>query len=847
MGDGAAPREELPLLALRGVVIFPYMVSPLEVGRARSVSAVEEAALGDRRLVLVAQRNPQAVDPSPSEMHEVGVVAEVKQLLRMPEGKTRVLVEGLHRVRIEAFVQTDPHFRVTVRRLAEPADEDPDPARSALRREALVRGVLGALDDYARLSGQLSQEFISAAASLASTLNDPGRLADLVAGQMPLPADEKQMLLEAASQLDRLERLLALLHRELEVLEVQRRIQVRVRRQVEKTQKEFFLREQMRAIQKELGERDERQTEIEELRRRIEQSGMPREAREKAEHELSRLEKMPPVAAEAVVVRTYLDWMVSLPWNHKTADRLDVQAAEGVLNEDHYGLAQVKERVLEFLAVRQLTRARVRGPILCLVGPPGVGKTSLARSVARALERRFIRISLGGVRDEAEIRGHRRTYVGAMPGKILQAVRRAGSRNPVMLLDEVDKMSYDFRGDPASALLEVLDPEQNHAFSDHYLEVPFDLSDVLFITTANVLQAVPRALRDRMEVITIPGYTEFEKLQIARRHLLPRQLKDHGLSPRHLAVADGALSAIVRRYTREAGVRELERHLAAVCRKTARAAVRNPSVRFRVTSANLHRFLGPPRYHENPTEAEDRVGLALGLAYTEAGGDLMAIEVAVVPGRGRLWLTGKLGEVMRESAQASYSYIRSRAAQLAIDPGFYERVDIHVHVPEGAIPKDGPSAGITMAAALASALTGRPVRRDVAMTGEITLRGRVLPVGGIKEKVLAAHRYGIGRLIIPRANHRDLEEVPAAVRRQLQVDTVEHMDQVLDLALLPPQPVARAQEVHEEIPGDGRARLGPGRPEKADGGVGPLAPPGLPDPCGSQEEIGGDVMWPFPA
>ncbi|MBE3598307.1 MAG: endopeptidase La [Limnochordaceae bacterium] len=817
MGTGADQELELPLLALRGLVVFPHMVSPLEVGRPRSVAAVDEAMMRNRLIVLAAQRDPKIAEPAPADVHDVGVVAEVKQLLRMPEGKTRVLVEGLYRARLVMTTEPGPSQGAMHARVAPIQETDDGPGSTedpgGMRRQALIRSVLTALDEYVRLSGYLPADFVSAMSGVA----DPGRLADAIAGQIPLPFEEKQMLLEVAGRLERLEKLLALLHRETEVLDVQRRIQSRVRRQMEKTQKEFLLREQMRAIQRELGEGEERDSEAGELRRRIQELKLPEAVREKAEHEVARLEKMAPMSAEAAVIRTYLDWLLALPWNRTTPDRLDLEAAERILDEDHYGLAHVKERVLEFLAVRQLVRSRLKGPILCLVGPPGVGKTSLARSVARALERKFVRFSLGGVRDEAEIRGHRRTYVGAMPGKIVQALRQAGTRNPVMLLDEVDKMSYDFRGDPAAALLEVLDPEQNHAFSDHYLELPIDLSDVLFITTGNLLQAIPRALRDRMEVIAIPGYTEFEKVQIARRHLIPRQLRDHGLSPKHLSVAPGAVTAIVRAYTREAGVRELERQLAAICRKTARRVVEDPACRLKVTAANLHRWLGPPRYHDSPTEAEDRVGLALGLAYTDAGGDLLSIEVAVVPGRGKLWLTGKLGEVMRESAQASYSYVRSRAEQLGIPPGFYERLDIHVHVPEGAIPKDGPSAGVSMAVALVSALTGRPVRRDVALTGEITLRGRVLPVGGVKEKLLAAHRYGIEQVVLPVDNLRDAEEIPANVRRQLTLHPVSHMDEVLRMAL------AERPVLATRVPVDEKTAV-------------PVAPPAA--------DVGGDAMWP---
>lgn len=796
----------LPLLALRGMVVFPHMAASLEIGRPRSVAAVEEAAgQSPPLLMLTAQRDPHLAEPSPADIFEVGTVARVDQVLRVPGGRLRVTVEGLFRARITAFAGVEPRMRVR----AVPLDADgaapwASQPQAAAHRRSLVDALLTSLEEYSRLGGQPWPELALSLARAAS----PERLCDVVAAQLALPFEEKQMLLESSGGVEGLERLLALLHREIELLLAQPR-GGRGRAPGEPG-REPAGRAAVRAVAREAVEREgegERGSELEELRRRIRQAGLPEGVQARAEHEVARLEKMPPLAAEAVVVRTYLDWLLALPWSARTTDRLDLEAAERVLDEDHYGLEQVKERVLEFLAVRQLARERARATILCLIGPPGVGKTSLARSVARALERRLVRISLGGVRDEAEIRGHRRTYVGAMPGKIVQAMRQAGVRNPVLLLDEVDKLSSDFRGDPAAALLEVLDPEQNHAFADHYLEVPFDLSDVLFITTGNVLQAIPRPLRDRMEIITIPGYTEAEKVQIAVRHLIPRQRQAHGLSEAHLSVAPGAVAAIIRGYTREAGVRELERQIATLCRKTARRVVKEPETRVRVSASSLARWLGPPRYHDSHTEGEDRVGLALGLAYTEWGGDLLAIEVAVVPGRGKLWLTGKLGEVMRESAQASYSYVRSRARQLGVDPGFYERVDIHVHVPEGAIPKDGPSAGITMAVALVSALLGRPVRRDVAMTGEITLQGRVLPVGGLKEKVLAAHRYGIRHLVLPRDNLQDLDEVPAAVRRQLEVHPVAHMDEVLRLAFadmvasgLPQTPVPYAGV--DELPAD---------------------------------------------
>jgi len=614
-------------------------------------------------------------------------------------------------------------------------------------------------------------------------LEEPGRLCDTIASHLALRIEEKQELLEAVDILERMEKLSGFLAKELEIVELERKINVRVRKQMEKTQKEYYLREQIKAIQKELGEKDERVAEAEEYRQKIAEAKLPKEVEEKALKEVERLEKMPPLAAESTVVRNYLDWLVALPWSKSTRDRLDLQLAEQILDEDHYGLKNVKERILEYLAIRKLSK-KLKGPILCFVGPPGVGKTSLGKSIARALERKFVRISLGGVRDEAEIRGHRRTYVGALPGRIIHGMRNAGSKNPVFLLDEVDKMSMDFRGDPSAALLEVLDPEQNNSFSDHYIEIPFDLSNVMFITTANIQHNIPRPLLDRMELITISGYTEEEKVQIALRHLLPKQLAQHGLTAGMLVISENTIRKIIREYTRESGVRNLERELAAVCRKAARQIVTKNAKKVRVTTQNLGQFLGAPRYRYGVAEKDDLVGTATGLAWTEAGGDTLNIEVTLYKGSGRLILTGKLGEVMKESAQAGYSYVRSRAGVLGIEEDFFEKNDIHVHIPEGAIPKDGPSAGITMACALASALTGRKVRHEVAMTGEVTLRGRVLPVGGIKEKVLAAHRAGIKTILLPRENEKDLEDIPKKIKIQLNFVFVEHMDEVLEEALL---------------------------------------------------------------
>ncbi|MEW5761602.1 MAG: endopeptidase La [Bacillota bacterium] len=781
----------LPLLPLRGILVFPYMVVHLDVGREKSIKAIEEAMIHDRLIFLATQKEAQTDNPEEDDIYRVGTVAELKQLLKLPGGTIRVLVEGVARGTILRYLSADPFFKVEIQQYYE-TQEKSTPV------EALMRNLTYQFEQYVKLSKRIPPE------TVVSILNidEPGRLADIVASHLPLRIEDKQAVLEAIEVTERLEKLCALLAKELEIVELERRINVRVRKQMEKTQKEYYLREQMKAIQRELGEKDERAAEGEEYREKIAAAKLPKDVEEKALKEVERLEKMPPMAAEATVVRNYLDWILALPWNKSTRDRIDIKAAEAVLEADHYGLKKPKERILEYLAIRKLAK-KMKGPILCFVGPPGVGKTSLGKSIARALDRKFVRVSLGGVRDEAEIRGHRRTYVGALPGRIIQGMRTAGSKNPVFLLDEVDKMSVDFRGDPSAALLEVLDPEQNNAFSDHYIEIPFDLSNVLFITTANLYHNIPRPLLDRMEVIYISGYTEEEKVQIAVRHLIPKQLKEHGLAKKTLMISENAVRRIIREYTRESGVRNLEREIATICRKTAKEIVANKAREVRVSQRNLERFLGIPRFRYGVAEKEDEVGVATGLAWTETGGDTLAIEVAVCRGKGALTLTGKLGEVMRESAQAGYSYIRSRAKQLGIDEMFHEKYDIHVHVPEGATPKDGPSAGITIATALASALTGRRVRHDVAMTGEITLRGRVLPVGGIKEKVLAAHRAGIKTVILPAENKKDLEEIPANVRNKLEFVFVDHMDEVLERALakddLGPEVLAAAPPLPPEV------------------------------------------------
>lgn len=762
----------LPLLPLRGVLIFPYMVVHLDVGREKSIQAIESSMMGERSIFLATQREAQTDDPAEDDVFLTGTVAEVKQLLKLPGGTIRILVEGVARGRIRRFLGFEPYFKVEIEQYTDDLVKTPEV-------EALMRNLVIQFEQYVKLSKRVSSEMTVSVVNL----EEPGRLCDIIASHLTLRFEEKQELLEAIELVQRMEKLSGLLAKELEIVELERKINVRVRKQMEKTQKEYYLREQIKAIQKELGEKDDRLAEVEEYRQKIVKAKLPKDAEEKALKEVERLEKMPPLAAEFTVVRNYLDWLVALPWSKSTRDRLDIKLAEQILDEDHYALKNVKERILEYLAIRKLSK-KMKGPILCFVGPPGVGKTSLGKSIARALERKFVRISLGGVRDEAEIRGHRRTYVGALPGRIIHGMRSAGSKNPVFLLDEVDKMSMDFRGDPSAALLEVLDPEQNNNFSDHYIEIPFDLSSVMFITTANLPYNIPRPLLDRMEVITISGYTEEEKFQIALRHLLPKQLTQHGLTAETLGVSENTIRKIIREYTRESGVRNLERELAAVCRKAARQIVTKDAKKVRATVQNLGQFLGVPHYRYGVAEKDDQVGVATGLAWTEVGGDTLNIEVTLYKGSGRLILTGKLGEVMRESAQAGYSYVRSRAASLGIDEDFFEKHDHHVHIPEGAIPKDGPSAGITIACALASALTGRRVRHEVAMTGEVTLRGRVLPVGGVKEKVLAAHRAGIRKIILPRENEKDLEDIPKKIKAQMRFIFVEHMDKVLEKALL---------------------------------------------------------------
>ncbi|WP_043905662.1 endopeptidase La [Parageobacillus genomosp. 1] len=774
----AVKKKELvvPLLPLRGLLVFPTMVLHLDVGREKSVKALEQAMVEDHIILLTSQKDVSIDEPDMDDLYKMGTLARVKQLLKLPNGTFRVLVEGMARAFITEVVSEEPYFVVKVEKFVDRSTKD-------LEDEALKRTMLEYFEQYINLSKRLSADIYASIVDI----DEPGRMADIIASHLPLKLEEKQRILETIDIKERINKIIQILHNEKEVLQLEKKISMRVKQSMERTQKEYYLREQMKAIQKELGEKEGKAGEVETLKEKIEAAGMPSHVKETALKELDRYEKIPATSAESAVIRNYLDWLIALPWSKQTEDIHDIKRAEHILNEDHYGLEKVKERVLEFLSVQQLTKS-LKGPILCLAGPPGVGKTSLARSIAKALNRRFVRISLGGVRDESEIRGHRRTYVGAMPGRIIQGMKKAGTINPVFLLDEIDKMSSDFRGDPSAALLEVLDPEQNHTFSDHYIEEPYDLSKVMFIATANNLATIPQPLLDRMEIITIPGYTEVEKLQIAKRHLLPKQLKEHGLKKSSLQIRDDAMMSIIRYYTREAGVRELERQLAAICRKAARLIVAEEKKRVIITEKNIEEFLGKRKYRYGQAELKDQVGVATGLAYTAFGGDTLSIEVSLAPGKGKLVLTGKLGDVMKESAQAAFSYVRSRAEQLGIDPDFHEKYDIHIHVPEGAVPKDGPSAGITIATALISALTGRPVSRFVGMTGEITLRGRVLPIGGLKEKTLSAHRAGLKKVILPKDNEKDLEDIPDVVKKDLQFVLVSHLDEVLQHALAGEQP-----------------------------------------------------------
>jgi ATP-dependent Lon protease len=771
--------ETLPMVPLRDVVVFPHMMIPFVIGRPSSIKALDYALARGKRIFLSAQHDATHDNPSPEDIFPLGTVCNIVQSLKLPDGNVKVLVEGLERAKALEYRDERGHFEVVARVL--PNDDESDAGL-----EGLMSKTIGLFEQYVKLSNNLHYDAMLAAVRV----EDPGKLADTIASHLVVSVEEKQNLLEILPAEERLTRIASILEAETDKLNVDRRIQGRVKKQMERAQKEYYLNEKMKAIQKELGRKDEKGNENDELRTKIEQARMPKEAEEKALQELKRLESMPPMSAEATVSRNYLDWLIAVPWAKKTRERKDLTAAEKILNEDHYGLDKVKERIVEFLAVRQLVN-NPKGPILCFVGPPGVGKTSLARSIARCTNRKFVRLSLGGVRDEAEIRGHRRTYIGAFPGQIIQMMKKAGTRNPVFLLDEVDKMSMDFRGDPSSALLEVLDPEQNNSFSDHYLDTEYNLSSVFFIATANVLHTVPQALQDRLEVIRLPGYTEREKIEIATRHLLPKQIKSHGLKPRNVSFTDEALEELVRRYTREAGVRNMEREISSILRKVARKVVQEgKDYTVELNPQNLGEFLGIPRYRATQRAERHEIGLATGLAWTEVGGEILPIEVTLMPGKGALRLTGKLGDVMQESAHAAMSFVRSRAEEYDIKRDFNRRLDVHIHVPEGAIPKDGPSAGITMCTALVSALSGRRVRKDVAMTGEITLRGKVLPVGGVKEKLLAAHRIGVETVILPRETEKDLADVPKNVLDAMHVELVDHIDEVLKIALLPPEPPA---------------------------------------------------------
>jgi ATP-dependent Lon protease len=774
-GRGAAPADTslFPLLPLKEQLVFPHMVMPLFVARAKGVKALEEAWANSRQLVLACQRDASTENPGQGDVYDVGTLGTIVQLLKLPDGIHKVLVEGKCRAQIRRVSDHGSHLSADVELLEEVEEK-------SIEVQALVRTVHSTFESYMKLNKKVPPEMLSTIQNISVA----GHLADLIAAQLNLNIEDRQRILEMGSPKERLEEVYALMQGEIDVLQVEGRIRSRVKKQMERSQKEYYLNEQMRAIQKELGERDEFKSEVQELEEKLKNLKAPAEAREKCEKEIRKLKMMSPMSAEATVVRNYIDWILSLPWESYKPENKDLKEAERILEEDHFGLEKPKERILEYLAVQTLVE-KIKGPILCLVGPPGVGKTSLGRSIARATGRDFVRISLGGVRDEAEIRGHRRTYIGALPGKIIQGLKKAGSGNPVFLLDEVDKMSMDFRGDPSAALLEVLDPEQNHTFSDHYLDLDYDLSRILFVTTANVLQNIPRPLQDRMEIIQIPGYIEEEKLSIAKKFLIPKQIESNGLKNDHVSFTEAGVTEIVRRYTKESGVRNLEREIGSVCRKVAREVVlAKDREHVNVGPKQVRKYLGVEKFRYGRAEETDQVGICTGLAYTEVGGDLLVIEAMVTSGKGRVQVSGRLGETMQESAQAALSYVRRRARQLKLARDFYQKVDIHVHVPEGGVPKDGPSAGITMATALVSALTGLPVRSNIAMTGEITLRGRVLPIGGLKEKLIAALRGGVHTVLIPKENERDLREIPPKVKRGLNIVFVDHMDEVLKHALI---------------------------------------------------------------
>jgi ATP-dependent Lon protease len=781
--------ELLPLLPLRDIVIFPFMIVPLFVSRERSIRAVDQALAENRMIMLVAQRDVDKEEPGPADLYQVGTPAIIMRMLKLPDGRIRILVQGIARGRINYIDEAGSYLQARIEPLQE---QVPEPS---LELEALMRNVRGSLEKAVNLGKNISPELMA----IAANLDDPARLADLAASNLELRVEDAQSVLELLDVNARLRRVNELLAKEIEVLTVQQEINTQAKGEIDRSQREFYLRQQMKAIQSELGEGNELAEEIAAYREKVIKAKMPKPVEEEVDRQLKKLERMHPDAAETATLRNWLDIMVALPWSKSSRENLDLKKAEAILDEDHYGLEKVKERIVEALAVRKL-REKPRGTILCLVGPPGVGKTSLGRSIARALNRKFVRLSLGGVHDEAEIRGHRRTYVGAMPGRIVQSVQQAGTNNPLIMLDEVDKVSSDFRGDPSSALLEVLDPEQNFSFRDNYLGVPLDLSSVMFMTTANLLDTIQPALRDRMEVIRLAGYTEEEKLQIARRHLLPKQMEENGVSDKYLQISDAALRHAIARYTREAGLRQIEREIGKICRKVARRVAEGATQKVHVTIKNLPDFLGVPRIEQDEMLKHDQVGVATGLAVTATGGDVLFIEAITMRGKGGLQLTGQLGDVMRESAQAAFSYARARARELGIDEEKFSKTDIHVHIPEGAIPKDGPSAGITMATAMVSALANRPVRKNVAMTGEITLRGNVLPIGGVKEKVLAAHRAQIEKIILPAQNRKDMEDVPKEPQRDLEFIFVDHVRQVFDVALAPPVPQSEIVAEEKELP-----------------------------------------------
>ncbi|MGQ9673323.1 MAG: endopeptidase La [Candidatus Aminicenantales bacterium] len=767
---------KLPVLLLRDIVVFPYMIAPLFVGREKSKNAIDHALATHRMILLLTQKDMEIEDPKREDVYDVGTVALIMRMLKLPDGRVRILAQGLIRARLESFEEDQPFIQARVSVIHEPEAKE-----RTIENEALVRNVRSGLEKATSLGKNIPPEVLI----IAANVEEMGRLADLTAANLELKVEEAQRILETIEPAQRLRKVFELLTRELELLDMQTRISTEAKGELDKLQRQYFLRQQLKAIQKELGEGSELQEEIKSYQEKLAKLKVSEEVREELEKQINRLSQMHPESAETAVVRNYLDWMFSLPWNKGTVDNLDLRKAKKILDEDHYGLEKVKERILEYLAVRSLSK-KIKGPILCFVGPPGVGKTSLGRSIARALGRRFIRISLGGVRDEAEIRGHRRTYVGAMPGRIIQGIRRAGSNNPVFMMDEVDKIGADFRGDPSSALLEVLDPEQNNSFRDHYLGVPFDLSRVMFITTANLLEPIQPAFRDRMEIINLPGYTEEEKLQIALQHLVPKQIKEHALSLKSIFFTEGAIRKIISLYTREAGVRNLEREIASVCRKVARRVAEGKDKTYRITSQNIESYLGPPRIFKDQLMQKDQVGVATGVAWTETGGEILFVEVTKMKGKGNLSLTGSLGDVMKESAQAALSYARAHAEEYGIDPNFFTEHDFHIHIPEGAIPKDGPSAGITIATALISVCTSTKVKRDVAMTGEITLRGNVLPIGGVKEKVLAAQRAGVRRIILPAPNKKDLVDIPRKIKKEIEFIFVEEIKEVFAHALAGP-------------------------------------------------------------